>query len=230
MAKFFRLTLSVAAIAVAASAIAASAASAVLPEFSVRSGESFPVAFEGRMNNVRFETRAGLKLYCGGALFRHGNLRNAKNMLMEAKFTGCEMESGAYTCTSPGMKAGELQTPEMVVKPVYINKAKHEVAFLIKGGYIYGLEFTCFGGSPTKERIEGSFLAPVKPINTMTNSFSLIAEERYGVQEPLNYEAESGELLPASLELEVAWPELRKAGIRAEEFTLSYSPAVELKA
>ena len=77
---------------------------------------------------------------------------------------------------------------------VYIDQAKDEVGILMNPGGGTYISFKC-GGEPAEG--QGSFLAPVGPINQEATSFTATLSQLDSVQTPDEYEGEKGEPLYA---------------------------------
>jgi hypothetical protein len=169
----------------------ASAASPVL-EFVVP-GHSFPIAFTTESGAVTAQMASFETLVHCTASTGEGEITGPRSTVSEYWFTGCK--AGGAKCHSEGATSEEEITTEPIVADlVYIDQTKQQVGMLLNPGGGTYMEFTC-GGIPAEG--QGSFLAPVGPINQEATAFTATLNQLDSVQTPDEYEGEKGEQLQA---------------------------------
>jgi hypothetical protein len=107
-------------------------------------------------------------------------------------FTGCE--AAGEKCKSEGAPEGEIKTGAIDGDLVYIDRAKREVGILLNPSGGTYISFECGGESAQGQ---GSFLAPVSPIDQESTSFTATLSQVDSVQTPDEYENEKGERVQA---------------------------------
>jgi hypothetical protein len=194
------------------SALASATASAELPEFEA----PFPNTFTGKQEGVgKLETKAKRTVECSGGSSEGGSITAAKTVTIKAIiFTGCKSTTfGAGKCQNTATE-GEIKTTELSGEPVYISKAKKEVAQNLKptSAALFA-EFKCktlLGEETLKVRpsgANGGVICGTTPVNTKTTKLKLECKEKGGVQEPTELENGKGEKFKSFLETEGKGPE-----------------------
>jgi hypothetical protein len=170
----------------------ASAASPVL-EFVVP-GHDFPIAFTTASGAVTAQMAGFETLVHCTASSGKGEITGPRSTVSEYRFTGCTA-GGSAKCKSAGAEEeGEIATGQIAGDLVYIDQAKAQVGILLNPeGHTY-ISFEC-GGEPAEG--QGSFLAPVGPINQEATAFTATLNQFDSVQTPDEYEGEKGEQLLA---------------------------------
>ncbi len=168
----------------------ATAASPVL-EF-VAPGHSLPVHFTAEGGEVTAEMAGFQILVHCSASHGEGEITGRQSTVSRYQFTGCE--AGGAKCKSEKGAEGEIQAGPIVGDLVYIDQARREVGILLNPlGKTY-IKFECGGESAEGQ---GSFLAPVSPIDEEATSFTATLNELDSVQTPDEYENEKGERVQA---------------------------------
>jgi hypothetical protein len=148
-----------------------------------------------------FEDKAGEQLECKEGT-ASGTITGPKALTVKLALKHCGYKGSPplATCTTKGAAEGEIKTEELQAAPVYISKSSKEVGILLN--QYTGSEFeeapafavfACGPKQETKERIEGSVIAPIAAINTKTSKFNLKLRQALGIQKPTQYENEKGE-------------------------------------
>jgi hypothetical protein len=170
----------------------ASAASPVL-EFVVP-GHSFPISFTTEGGAVTAQMAGFQTLVHCTASSGEGEITGARSTVSKYRFTGCTAAGGAAKCKSTDAKAEEIVSEEIAGDLVYIDQAKDQVGILLNPeGHTY-ISFECGGESAEGQ---GSFVAPVGPINQEASVFTATLSQLDSVQVPAEYEGEKGEQLQA---------------------------------
>jgi hypothetical protein len=170
----------------------ASAASPVL-EFVVP-GHGFPIAFTTASGAVTAQMAGFQTLVHCTASSGRGEVTGPRSTVSEYRFTGCTAAGGSAKCKSAGAGEEEIATGQISGDLVHIDQARAQVGILLNpGGNIY-MSFECGGESAEGQ---GSFLAPVGPINQEATAFTATLNQLDSVQTPDEYEGEKGEPLQA---------------------------------
>jgi len=205
----------------------AKAASPVLEFVSPTSG--FPIGFTSDGGEVTAAlTGYDTLVHCTDS-DGEGNIIGPRSTLSQYVFTGCETQGGSAggaQCQSEGADPKEIRTDTIEADLVFIDQAKKQVGMLLNpSGSIY-MDFKC-GGEPVKA--VGPFLAPVSPINVVTNSFTAILTRSGATQTPSEYENSLGEKRQAIPMGERPGQPLSTKGVELG-FTIHPSAALEIKA
>lgn len=225
----------VALIAALALTFAPARANAATPVLEyVAPGSPSPIFFEALGGEV--DARLGdfdRLVKCSGSE-GWGNITGPRTTVSEYEFTGCVAKKIGppsepdLTCTTDGAEAGEIWSEEEIeAELVYLDQSKHEVAMLLNPGGGKYMEFEC--GSTTIEAI-GSFLAPVTPVNTLTDSFTAVLKRGNGnSQIPTEYEDLNGvkhQAIPMAIVEGEPAPDTSGVGLT---FTIATSVPLEIK-
>jgi hypothetical protein len=213
-------------------ALAPSSASATSPvlEF-VAPGSSFPIPFEGESANVNARLGEFDRIVECSHGEGEGEVTDAHTTVSSYAFTGCvaEVIGGGGTslnCTSEGAASNEIRSKTIEADPVYLGQAKHEVAMLLNpDGGIY-MEFECGTNEITAS---GPFLAPVNPVNVLTDSFTAVLNRNGNSQIPTEYEDLNGEKHQAIPEAVVNGGEPDTSGVDLS-FSIQTNVPLEIKA
>jgi hypothetical protein len=169
----------------------ASAASPVL-EFVVP-GHGFPIAFTTEGGAVTAQMAGFQTLVHCTASSGKGEITGPRSTVSEYRFTGCT--AAGAKCKSAGAEGEEeIETGQIAGDLVYIDQAKAQVGILLNPEGRTYISFEC-GGKPAEG--QGSFLAPVGPINQEATAFTATLNQLDSVQTPDEYEGEKGEQLQA---------------------------------
>ncbi|MGD1056183.1 MAG: hypothetical protein ABR992_02095 [Solirubrobacteraceae bacterium] len=168
----------------------ASAASPVLE--LVAPSHSLPVHFAAEGETVTAEM-AGFKIlvHCT-ASHGEGEITGPRSTESNYWFTGCE--AAGEKCNSERAPEGEIKTGSIVGDLVYIDQAKGEVGILLNPSGGTYISFECGAESAQGQ---GSFLAPVSPIDQESTSFTATLSQVDSVQTPNEYENAKGERVQA---------------------------------
>lgn len=209
---------------VAMSAFAVASASAELPEAVVKGGKEANTAFTVKSEKSKLQAIGGANLTCtedSGS----GKLTGAQTGEVEIKFTGCEAALGGK-CNTGGAAAGEVALV-LSMRLVYLNKASKEIAYLFSILHLgTTIEIKC---EKLTIQLKGSFLIPVSPLNKPQFRYTLVAKQKEGKQEPLEYETEGGGKAPNTLEVEVNGAKAEQAGLETTE-KVTFAEEIEFKA
>jgi hypothetical protein len=220
---------SVAALGLAIAPAYASAASPIL-EF-VPTGSSFPIPFEAEGGAVSaglgdFDRIVNCSDSEGG-----GQIIGPRTTLSSYVFTGCvaQVIEGPGTdlnCKSEGASEEEIRSETIGTDLVYLDQTKHEAAMLLNpDGGVY-MEFEC-GANLVKA--SGSFLAPVNPVNKLTDSFTAVLERNGNSQTITEYEDLNG-VKHQAIPTAVVNGELPDTSGVALSFTIETNSRLEVKA
>lgn len=185
----------VALIAALALALAPARANAATPVLEyVAPGSSFPIEFEALGGNVSAMLGDFDKIVNCAEAEGFGDITGQRTTSSMYFFTGCAAEDlgggGRQKCTSPSAEEEEIWSEEIDAELVYLDQSRHEVAMLLNPGKGIYMEFEC-GTTPIKA--QGSFLAPVSPVNTLTSFFTAeLITDAGNIQVPTEYEDLSG--------------------------------------
>jgi hypothetical protein len=174
----------------------ASAASPVL-EFVVP-GHGFPIAFTTASGAVTAQMAGFETLVHCTASSGKGEITGPRSTVSEYRFTGCT--AAGAKCKSAGAEEEEEEEEEEIATGqiagdlLYIDQAKAQVGILLNPEGRTYISFEC-GGKPAEG--QGSFLAPVGPINQEATAFTATLNQFDSVQTPDEYEGEKGEQLQA---------------------------------
>jgi hypothetical protein len=170
----------------------ASAASPVL-EFVVP-GHTLPVSFTTESGAVTAQMAGFETLVHCTASSGKGEITGPRSTVSEYRLTGCTAAGGSAKCKSASAEEEEIVTGQIAGDLVYIDQAKAQVGILLNPeGHTY-ISFKC-GGEPAEG--QGSFIAPVGPINQEATAFTATLSQLDSVQAPDEYEGEKGEQLQA---------------------------------
>lgn len=207
------------------SAVAVASASAEPPEADAKGGkEVIKTGFTIKSEKSKLEAKGGAKITCtedSGS----GKLTGPQTGEAKIKFTGCEAALGGK-CNTGGAAAGEVVI-ELSMKLVYLDKTNKEIAYLFSilplGSTV---EIKC--GAVVVDLL-GTFLIPVGPVNKPQLKYTLVAKQKEGKQEPLEYEKEPGVKAKNTLEVEVNGAKAEQAGFEGtEKFT--FEEEIEFRA
>jgi hypothetical protein len=185
-------------------------AAAAGPTFKPAKPFLVPVAFTvaGGANTLKTE---GINVKCSGET-GSGKFSNAKEGKLTLKFTGCT----ALGEECGNVKEGEIETKELktllaYTYPVQVNPEGRQTGLVLSpaSGGVFS-EFTC--ATVGKDVVSGSLIAVVTPLSTRTKTLSLAIKETGNVQEPAEYETESGSKIAAALMCNFNETGLRKCG------------------
>lgn len=205
------------------SAVAVASASAALPEALDKEGkEVAKVAFTVTSEKSKLRAVGGANMTCT-ADTGSGELTGPQTGKVEIKFTGCEAALGGK-CNTGGAAAGEVAIA-LSMKLLYLNKAAKEIAYLFSIP-VGTIEIKC---EKVTLQLKGSFLVPVGPLNKPQFRYTLVAKQKEGKQEPLEYETEQGGKAPNTLEVEVNGSKAEQAGLEGEE-KVTFAEEVQFKA
>jgi hypothetical protein len=185
----------VALIAALALAIVPARASAATPVLEFASpGVSFPIEFEAFSDDVSarlgdFDKVVNCEEAEGG-----GDITGPRTTSSIYFFYGCVAEDigggNPVECVSPdAVEEEEIRSERIEAEPVYLDQSKHEVAMLLNPGGGTYMEFAC---GATDIVAQGSFLAPVTPVNTLISFFTAKLTRNGNAQIPTQYEDLSG--------------------------------------
>jgi hypothetical protein len=150
-------------------------------------------------------------VYGCSSMTAEGEITGRKTAKLKFVFKGCGTPNGTQ-CHTLGAPEGEIKTETLPVELVYTSKAKHEAALDLN----YEEPTEAFPPPPHKQLatwyckslfesgpygIRGSILAPITPVNTLTNTFKLKLTEKEHKQTPTTYETEAGKAYTAFPEM-----------------------------
>jgi len=187
--------------ALALSAVASASASAVLPEIvNSKGGELVKKKFTSKGTESRdFLTAANHGLFECVGFSGKGEVKGTRGGEETSTYTGCKYAS---KCQTAGNREGEI-TFTTSVTPVWLNKAKEEVALLLslKPG---GFQFNC--GSPLLQKytVSGAILVRVGVVNKLNTTYNFATKQTNGIPELREYENEAGEKVTANLKGEAS--------------------------
>jgi hypothetical protein len=167
------------------------AASPVL-EF-VTPGHTLPVQFTTESGEVNAEMAGFESLVRCTASHGQGEITGPRSTVSQYQLTGCT--AGGQKCQSAdAVNEEEITTGPIEADLVYIDQARHEVGVLLNPSGGTYISFEC-GGIHAEG--QGSFLAPVSPIDQEATSFTATLNQLDSVQTPDEYENENGERVQA---------------------------------
>jgi hypothetical protein len=156
----------------------------------VKGASAFPVAFTGNGEKTVVETAKGTKYECASETAA-GRFTGTKEARVTLKFTSCTTLEGFIECG----KKGEIETKELKGALAYAYPAKEtsegrEAGLVLSpaSGEVFA-EFTCL---TTKVVLKGSVMDVVTPLKKQTKTVLLVIKQVKGVQEPSEYETETG--------------------------------------
>jgi len=193
----------------------AGTASAALPEFNAPPGLTFTSTSKATL----FETPAKLKIKCT-ADTNKGEILGPKTALMTITFTGCAIPGAGCSNGAPG----EIATRPLIGQLGYITREPElEVGLdLSEPAAAIIAEFFC---GPTLDKIIGSVIARITPINKLTNAFALKFTQKKGIQMPTNFLGGPIDILENSFGGEPFQP----IGLASLD-TLHFLPAIKISA
>ena len=182
---------SIAALALMFAPARANAATPVLEYVSP--GNSFPIEFEAFGGEVSARLGDFDKIVnCTGSE-GVGDVTGPRTTRSIYFFTGCAAEEQGeppLPCTTDGAdEEGEIWSEFIEAEPVYLDQSKHEVAMLLNPGGGTYMEFEC---GANEIEAQGSFLAPVTPVNALVSSFTAELSRNGNSQIPTLYEGLDG--------------------------------------
>jgi len=153
-------------------------------KFNFVPGPGAKPKFTGSGSGVVFETVGGKTIACGGSE-ENGEYTGPKTLKESINYVGCE--TGAeVTCQSNPLKAGEIENPSLEGEIGFIRGPEKPIVGLDLKGTSNYLTFSC--GTPpeavTAVTIEGSVIAPIKPIDRMVEEFTRKYKQVHGKQVP----------------------------------------------
>jgi hypothetical protein len=203
----------VALVVVCALGAAASASASAPPRFVVAKGGSYPITAEGSAPSAFavISQETGEAHSCHGVDSQITIPAPGSTASYAIELQNCKLVSG-LACATEG-SAGERLSGTATL--VYINKATKLVGLLVT---LTPTEILC---GTIKEKVKGSFLAPITPINKETTSLGLsFTGNGAGKPTYTTYENEKGEASKAKLEVNY-----QAAALETEALTLSTTEA-----
>jgi hypothetical protein len=207
----------VALVAVCALGAAVSASASALPRFAVAKGGSYPITAEASAPSAFavISQATGEAHSCNGVDSQITIPALGSTASYAIELLNCKLANG-LGCATEG-SAGERLSGTATL--VYINKASKLVGLLVT---LTPTEILC---GALKEKVKGSFLAPITPINKETTSLGLsLTGNREGKPTYTTYENEKSEASKAKLEVNYG-AGYKEAALETEELTLSTSGA-----
>lgn len=160
--------------AVLALAIGPARAHAATPVLEYAPVGSSPISFDLAGGGVSANLGEFDRIVSCSSSNGHGEITGPRTTLSSYAFKGCvaKLKAGGgvdLKCTSQSAAEEEILAKNVEAELVYLDQAKNEVAMLLNpDGGVY-MEFDC-GSIDIKAK--GPFLAPVNPVNTLTQSFT----------------------------------------------------------
>jgi hypothetical protein len=143
-----------------------------------------------------------------------GRLTGVKEGTIALKLTGCK--GNGKECGN--VKEGEIETKELKTLLAYGYPAKTGAEGREMGlvqtpvsGEVFA-EFSCASAAIGAVSVKGAIMAMVSPLARLTKAFSLAIEQTSYVQEPAEYETESGERHAAVLTAKMGGGAIKKCG------------------
>jgi hypothetical protein len=158
--------------------------------------------FSGTGEKVSLETTGKLKIVCAAATF-DGEYTGAKTETVTIDLIGCV--NGTQKCESNPAKEGEIETQALEGTLGFIHGGEKPVVGLDIAPKAPSTNFVLFqcGKLPetsiTTATVEGSLIAPVKPLTTMAEEFKLPYKVLSGKQAVQQFEGGVKDTLTAKL-------------------------------
>ena len=164
-----------------------------------KGGGAFPVAFTATGGKTVWKNGI-FEIECSG-VNGNGKFTGVKEGAVSLKMTGCKDAAGEQ-CG----KGGEIETKELesLLAYTYPSKSKGEegretgLVLSPASGEVVS-EFECEGRKPFKVTVKGSFIGVVSPLKTQAKTFALAIKQSKQLNEPSEYETESGSKVAAGL-------------------------------
>jgi hypothetical protein len=168
--------------------VTATSASA-LPEFGPPTGK-----FTVKSKTTKFETASKVKITCL-ADTGSGEITGPTTASMTVRFTSCTSSAiVGVMCQSPGLAPGEITTFPLFGKLGYISREPELEVGLDLANPAAGI-FTEFMCGAALERLSGSVIGKITPINKPTKKLTLKFVQKKGIQKPLNLLGEPPDFL-----------------------------------
>jgi hypothetical protein len=135
-----------------------------------------------------------------------------------ATFKECKSSQEGASCKSPGQSTGVIELKEVKLSTL-------PAKFPGDMPLTYILRASSVECGSVKGQIKGSYLSPVPSEGKLSTTYSFIAKQTKGVQEPSEFENTKGEIEKFSVEAQLGPLEVfEKAGVSSkEEFTFEES-------
>jgi hypothetical protein len=172
-------------------ALAAASASAAAPEFR---GPAFPLPITVSGGPITLQTVSEDSGSCS-VVSGEGALTGAKRGTITLHLTNCG--TLPYLCYKEG-SSSKLDTVELELVPVFINKEEHRVGILLRP--TVGTTFAHLGCIPNlKAELKGSLVAALGS-TSLSKTHTLELKQSRGIQAISQYVGESGETINSWLE------------------------------
>ena len=179
--------------ATAALAVGAGSASAALPELAAPPGMPFTAVSKAAL----LETATKVKIKCTADTAK-GEVLGPKLVTMTIAFTGCtSSEVPGVLCNSPNGVPGEVATMPLIGQLGYIKVEPPVEVGMDLSDPAAGLITTVICG-PSVDRITGSVIGRVTPLNKPTKKLAVKFTQKVGIQNPTHLFGEPVDILQSS--------------------------------
>jgi hypothetical protein len=183
------------------------------PRFEPAKGSvAFPVAFTSSGGETIFHAET-TTVKCTGET-GSGEFTGVKEGKLTLKFSGCK--GNGKECGN--VKEGEIETKELKVLPAYTYPSKEtgegrQTGLVLSpaSGEVFA-EADCESAALGELVVKGSVVAVVTPLETRTKTLALAIKQTGSIQEPSEYETETGESVAAELTCKFGAGAVRKCG------------------